>query len=138
MKQPLPPTPAVVRPVPHGASIRLAPPAALLMLLLGCAAPGSALQPLATDRQVVLEGRVASVDTAPMAYDGDALVVLDSAAHGAVTVHIPARTNLCRAQGLELLPELRAGDRLRVEGLATGPGNVTVCQEPTHSLQRID
>lgn len=113
-------------------------PAALLVMLAACAAPGGTMQPLAADRQAVVEGRVVSVDASPMAYDGDALVVLDSVSHGQLTVHLPARTNLCRAQGLGLLGELRAGDRLQVEGLATGPADITVCQEPTHRLQRID
>lgn len=96
------------------------------------------MQPLTSDRQVVVEGRVVSIDASPMAYDGDAMVVLDSVSHGPLTVHLPARTNLCRAQGLGLLGELRGGDRLQVEGLATGPADITVCQEPSHRLQRID
>lgn len=114
--------------------------AAVLMafMLAACATPGGAAQPLAADGQVIVEGRVVSIDATPMAYDGDALVVLDSVLHGPLTVHLPARTNLCRAQGLDLLGELRVGDRLQVEGLATGPGDITVCQEASHRLRRID
>lgn len=96
------------------------------------------MQPLASDRQVVAEGRVMSVDASPMAYDGCALVVLDSASHGPLTVHLHAGANLCRAQDLGLLGELRIGDPLQVEGLATRPADITVCQEPPHRLQRID
>lgn len=109
-----------------------------MVMLAACVAPGGMVQPLAVDRQAVVEGRVVSVDASPMAYDGDALVMLESVSNGAITVHLPARTNLCRAQGLGLLGELRVGDRLHVEGLVTGPGDITVCQEPSHRLQRID
>lgn len=112
--------------------------AALFATLAGCAVPGKAIEPMAPEQEVVVEGRVLSVDLSPMAYDGDALVLLDSQSHGAVTVHVPARTNLCRAQGLEVLGELRPQDRIRVAGKATGQRDITVCESPTHRLQRLD
>lgn len=117
---------------------RTAAGVALSILVVACAAPGGAARPLVAERQVIVEGRVMSVDASPMAYDGDALVVLHSVSHGPLTVHLPARTNLCRAQGLGLLGELRVGDQLQVEGMATGPADISVCQEPSHRLQRID
>lgn len=109
-----------------------------LTLLSGCAVPGPAVQPMSPQQQVVLEGRVSSVDTSPMAYDGDALLLLESDSRGTVTVHVPARTNLCRAQGLGLLGQLQPGDRLRAEGQASGPRDITVCEHPSHRLQRLD
>lgn len=110
----------------------------LLLGLSGCAATGSVVGPMALDQRVVIEGEVASVDLSPMAYDGDALVVVTSAAHGAVTVHLPARRNLCKAQGFDLLTELKPGDRVRVEGAVTGAADVTLCQDAADRLQRIE
>ncbi len=111
--------------------------AVMLTLLSGCTAPGQVLSPMAPEQQVVIEGRVSSVDTSPMAYDGDALVLLESDARGTVTVHVPARTNPCRAQGLGLLGLLQPGDRLRVAGKASGPRDITVCEQPSHRLQKL-
>ena len=111
---------------------------ALLTGMSGCAATGNAAGPMAVDQRVVVEGAVASVDLSPMAYDGDALVVVTSATQGAVTVHLPARRNLCKAQGLDLMDELKPGDRVRVEGVAIGAGEIRLCQDVADRLQRID
>lgn len=118
--------------------VAIALTAGLLLGLAGCAATGSAARPLAADQRVVVEGQVVSVDTSPMAYDGDALVMVTGTAHGAVTVHLPARRHLCKAQGLELLEELKPGERIRVEGVATGPADIRLCQDAADRLQRID
>ncbi|RNF82066.1 hypothetical protein EER27_15570 [Lysobacter psychrotolerans] len=118
--------------------------ALLLASLVGCAtgtsggATDGSPRALVIDQPVAIEGVVTRVDTSPMAYDGNALVVLTSQAHGTVTVHLPARRNLCKAQGMDLLDTLQAGDRLRVDGTATGPGEVSVCLEASHRLQRAD
>lgn len=115
---------------------------ALLAGIAGCATDGTATggnpRPLAIDQRVVVEGKVAGVDTSPMAYDGNALVMVATTAHGVVTVHLPARRNLCQAKGFELLEVLRPGDRVRVEGLATAAGEISVCQDAADRLQRID
>jgi hypothetical protein len=116
----------------------LAIAAGLLLVVSGCAATGGATPALVMDQRVVIDGEVASVDLTPMAYDGDALVVVTSAAHGTVTVHLPARRNLCKAQGFDLLPELKPGDRVRVEGPVTGAADVTLCQDAADRLQRIE
>ena len=112
--------------------------AGLLFGIVGCTTTGGAASLLDVDQRVVIEGQVASIDQTPMAYDGDALLVVTSAARGAVTVHLPARRNLCKAQGLDLLDALKVGDRVRVEGVATGTGDVRVCQDAADRLQRID
>ena len=112
--------------------------AGVLFGMAGCAATGSAAGPIVVDQRVVVEGEVASVDLSPMAYDGDALVVVTSATQGAITVHLPARRNLCKAQGLDLMDELKAGDRVRVEGLATGSAEIRLCQDAADRLQRIE
>ncbi|MDQ3289233.1 MAG: hypothetical protein M3Q42_13465 [Pseudomonadota bacterium] len=113
-------------------------PAFALTLLVGCTMPGEAVQPMVAGQPAAVEGRVASVDSSAMAYDGDALVMLESDSRGAVTVHVPARTNLCRAQGLGILGDLRAGDRLRVEGTFSGPRDITVCEKASHRLELLD
>jgi hypothetical protein len=109
-----------------------------LLGMAGCVASGVAVRPLSINERITLEGRVATVDLSPMAYDGDALVVVTDAAHGPVTVHLPARRNLCKAQGLDLIDELRPGDRVRVEGVATGASDVRLCQDSADRLQRLD
>ena len=127
--------------VPRPGLAAVAVVAALLAGSAGCATDGAANarpRPLAIDQRAFVEGEVASVDTSPMAYDGNALVVVATTAHGVVTVHLPARRNLCRAQGFELLEVLRPGDRVRVEGLATAAGDISVCQDAADRLQRID
>lgn len=116
---------------------RVALSCALLAGIAGCAAHGGGIRPLVSDQAAMIEGRLASVDMAPMAYDGDALLVVTTDAHGAVTVHLPARRHLCQAQGLELLEALKPGQRLQVAGTATGPRDIRVCQDASHRLQRL-
>lgn len=141
MKQPVA---ALANPRPNPRTSRLTIPcslalsAGLLAGVAGCASNGGAPQPLAAAHQVVIEGRVASIDLSPMAHDGDALVVVASDAHGAVTVHLPARRHLCKAQGLDLLDTLQPGDRLQAAGEATGPADLRVCAEASHRLRRLD
>ena len=65
------------------------------------------------------------------------IVVVDSAAHGAVKVQLPARWNLCRATGIDTASTLRPGDRVRVVGTATDPDTLTVCDGAKHALQRL-
>ncbi len=120
------------------AASAIAAAAAFLLGMAGCAATGSAAGPMMVDQRVVVEGQVASVDLSPMAYDGDALVVVTSTTQGDITVHLPARRNLCKAQGLDLMDELKPGDRVRVEGLATGPGEIRLCQDAADRLQRVE
>ena len=120
------------------AAYAIATAAALLLGMAGCAATGSAAGPMVVDQRAVIEGQVASVDLSPMAYDGDALVVVTSATQGDITVHLPARRNVCKAQGLDLMDELKPDDRVRVEGLTTGAGEIRLCQDVADRLQRID
>ena len=120
------------------AAYAIAMAATFLLGMAACAATGSAAEPMVVDQRAVIEGHVASVDLSPMAYDGDALVVVTSTTQGAITVHLPARRNLCKAQGLDLMEELKPGDRVRVEGLVTGAGEIRLCQDVADRLQRID
>lgn len=113
-------------------------------LLSGCAtasgngASTPASSPaFAIDQEVTFDGRVASIDTAPWAYDGNAIVVVDSAVHGAVKVQLPARYNLCRGRGIDTAASLKPGDRVRVAGTATDPDTLTVCEGAAHRIERI-
>lgn len=115
-----------------------------LALLPGCttraadgASPAASTPSFAIDQEVSLEGRVASADMTPWTYDGNAIVVVDSAPHGSVKVQLPARWNLCRATGIDTASTLKPGDRVRVVGTATDPDTLTVCDGATHRIQRL-
>lgn len=86
-------------------------------------------------RQVVVEGRVSRIDRAPIAFDGDGLLVLATRAHGEVTVRLAARRNLCQAQGLDLFHTATVGMRIEAAGTATGSADLSVCRESTHYLK---
>lgn len=122
--------------VPHPARGAIAL-SGVLLGLAACVASAPVSGPWVPEQEVALDGTVASVDLAPMAYDGDALVRVSSDAHGMVTVHLPARSNLCPAQGFDLLPRLKAGDRVRVAGTAAGPADVNVCLLASHRVQLL-
>lgn len=105
-------------------------------LTVGCAA-GGGVQPLVAEQPVAFEGRVASVDLSPWAYDGNGVVVVDTVAHGAVAVQFPARWNLCRATPPEALDALTPGERVRVVATASGPAEAVVCADARHGLSRL-
>ena len=112
-------------------------PALLALALAACASTAPAPRALAPGGEVALEGRLASVDTAPWAYDGNARLVLDTAAHGEVAVELPARWNLCRATGIGDAGAFRPGDRVHVVGTVTAAGTVSVCEGATHRIARL-
>jgi len=84
-----------------------------------------------------VEGVVARVDRDPWAYDGNAVMDLRTDAGGIVEVQVPARMNLCTAQGLDAFASLAAGARVQVAGEASGPDRITVCTGPTHYLRVV-
>ena len=106
----------------------------LLAGMAGCVATPPA-RTLSDGGQIVVEGRVSHVDRAPWAYDGDGLLVLDTLAHGKVTVHLAARRNLCQAQGLDLFNTATVGMQVQASGTAIGPAAISVCGEATHYLK---
>lgn len=95
---------------------------------------GHALQPGA---QATVEGTVDRVDTAPWAYDGNAIVVLAGTAHGTVTVQLPARWNLCKAPAPADPAALKAGERVRAVGTVSEEGSLVVCEQASHRLERV-
>ena len=99
------------------------------------ASPGSAL---VVGQQATIEGEVVSVDTAPWAYDGHAAVTVVTTAHGPVTVQLPARWNLCKAQAPGDVQALKPGERVQAIGTVTAPDTLVVCEQPQHVLRRIE
>lgn len=117
---------------------RFAIASALLATLSACATTVPATGAvLTTGEQASIEGRIASVDTAPWAYDGNAVVMVSTTTHGTVSVQLPARWNLCKAKPPEDLPSFKAGERVQAVGTVTAPGEMVVCEQATHRLQRI-
>jgi hypothetical protein len=128
---------------PHRSTSRLprCVPVAIALaasLLAGCATPAGTQATGSAGSEVVLEGRVVSVDTAPWTYDGNALLVVDGTSRGRITAQLPARWNLCKAQGFDVLQTLKAGDRVRVAGTLTAEGDVSVCGQASHHVRHID
>lgn len=105
-----------------------------LLVMAGCVSTPTA-RLLRDGQQVIVEGRVSRIDRSPMAYDGDGLLVLDTSAHGEITVHLAARRNLCLARGLDLFNTATVGMHLQASGTATGPSDLSVCRDSTHYLQ---
>lgn len=104
----------------------------LLSLLLGsCTGSVQSASP-------TVSGEVTAVDLAPMAYDGNATLDVRTATGETVRVAVPARTNLCQAQGLGVLGEIAVGDRVEVQGERSTEGTVTPCTAATHYLRVVE
>ena len=105
------------------------------------ARPDAPVVPCAAGHAVVREpseatvsGEVLSVDLEPMTYDGSAVIMLRTEA-GEQRVEIPARTNLCQADGLDIALAAQPGDRLTVTGEQTG-GALVPCADSSHAVRR--
>lgn len=108
-----------------------------LALLSACATHGGGGAALAVGTEAEFEGRLRSVDTTPWTYDGNARLVVDTAAHGDVAVELPARWNLCKAPAVGDAGALAAGQRVRVVGTVTAASTVTVCERASHRVARL-
>ena len=113
------------------AAILVAPLAAA-----GCASDPTT-QALAPGSQATVDGTIAAIDTQPWTYDGNAIVLLDTAEHGRVSVQLPARWNLCKAASVDVAA-MHAGQRVRAVGSVTDDGHVVVCERAEHRLQPLD
>ncbi|MEN1960031.1 hypothetical protein WCE41_06810 [Luteimonas sp. MJ246] len=82
---------------------------------------------------VSVEGAIASIDTRPWTYDGNAVIEVDTADRGRVAVQLPARWNLCQAPSVDM-EALAVGMRVSAVGAAAGEGRLVVCQDPSHRL----
>lgn len=107
---------------------------AALAALSGCATTPK--DRALSGQEVTIEGKVASVNTDPWAYDGNAVVTVSTDA-GTVSVQLPARWNLCRAQPLDDIHGLKPNDRVQVVGTVTSPGEMVVCAQPQHRLTKM-
>jgi DNA/RNA endonuclease YhcR with UshA esterase domain len=93
---------------------------------------------LVVGQQATVEGDVVSVDTNPWAYDGNAVVMVSTTGAGTVSVQLPARWNLCKAQPLGDVQAFKPGDRVQVVGTVTATGEMVVCAEQEHRLRKIE
>ena len=121
----------------HPHSIRRVIAAASLALLSACASTPTTGS-LVVGQQATVEGEVVRVDTAPWAYDGNAVVTVATAANGTLNVRLPARWNLCKAPPPENVQALQPHDRVQVVGTVTAPGELVVCELPEHHLHKIE
>ncbi len=123
----------------HARSVaKLAMLLAMLAALSACTtmqAPGAAL---VAGQEASIEGDVISVDTAPWAYDGNAVVTVASATSGTVKVQLPARWNLCKAQPHAGIQEFKPGNRVCAVGTVADDNSLVVCAQPQHQLRKID
>jgi hypothetical protein len=92
---------------------------------------------LVVGQQATIEGDVTSVDTAPWAYDGNAVVTVSTASAGIVSVQLPARWNLCKARPLDDVQALKPRDRVQAVGTVSAAGTLVVCEQPQHTLRRL-
>lgn len=107
-------------------------------LATGCAGTAGPVAGAPSDAApVTFEGTVASIDTQPWTYDGNAVVLVETDARGRVAVQLPARWNLCRAPAVDV-QALSVGSRVQVAGEAGGEGEVVVCADESHRLAPMD
>lgn len=82
-------------------------------------------------------GSVASIDTQPWAYDGNATVQVDTSDRGRIDVQLPARWNLCQATPVDV-EALEVGMQVEVVGAPAVEGEVVVCEHPSHRLVPVE
>lgn len=118
--------------------LALATTVCLALAGVGCAAaPVPAASAPTEDGQATVEGAIAAIDTRPWAYDGNAVVLLETAAGRQVSVHLPARWNLCKAAPVDVA-SLAVGRRARAVGTVTAGDVLTVCERAGHRLVLAD
>ena len=120
---------------------RVAMIAAMLAMSACATAPpptATAATALVVGQQATIEGDVVSVDTAPWAYDGNAVVTVSTTRAGTVSVQLPARWNLCKAQPPGDVQALKPRDRVQVIGTVTAPDALVVCEQPQHTLRKVE
>ncbi len=110
--------------------------ACLTLATFGCAStqPTSSLS---EGSEATVNGIIASIDTQPWTYDGNAVVLLDTATLGQVSVQLPARWNLCKAPPVDV-GSLVVGQRAKAVGTVTAEGELLVCEHAEHRLMPAD
>ena len=111
----------------------IAIPAALglCLAIAGCVSNPTA--PPQAGHQASFEGTVLSIDTQPWAYDGNAVVYVQTPDRRRVAVQLPARWNLCKAPPVDV-QALAVGMRVRVVGTPGDGDEWVVCQDAAHRL----
>jgi len=120
---------------------RMALVAAMLAISACAATPLSTAPPgpaLVVGQQATIEGEVVSADTAPWAYDGNAVVTVSTTSAGTISVQLPARWNLCKAQAPGDVQALKPGERVQAIGSVTAPDTLVVCEQPQHALRKVE
>jgi hypothetical protein len=84
-----------------------------------------------------IEGIIAAIDTQPWAYDGNAVIQVDTADRGRVAVQLPARWNLCKAAPVAV-DALAVGMRVRATGSTGAEGELVVCGDAAHRLVPVE
>lgn len=111
---------------------------AAALLATACTTAGDAAVTTDTVGDAVRStGTVASVDTQPWTYDGNATVQVDTADRGRIEVQLPARWNLCQAAPVDV-EALEIGVQVEVVGAPAGEGAVVVCEDPSHRLVPVE
>ncbi|MGV8942268.1 MAG: hypothetical protein ACOH1P_12180 [Lysobacter sp.] len=108
----------------------------MALATIGCASTSAGFA-LGEGGQFSVDGTIASIDTKPWTYDGNAVVLLDTAAHGRVSVQLPARWNLCKATQVDV-GSLAVGQRVHAVGTVTADRDLVVCENAEHRLVRSD
>ena len=111
---------------------------ALAVVLSGCATAPANTASLVEGQQAMIEGEVVNVDTAPWAYDGNAVITVSTHNTGIVRVQLPARWNLCKAQPIGDVQALKPKDRVHVAGTVAEAGTLVVCEQPQHHLHKVE
>src|SRR5690606_25283524 len=111
---------------------------AAALLATACTTAGDAAVTTDTVGDAVRStGTVASIDTQPWAYDGNATVQVDTADRGRIEVQLPARWNLCQAAPVDV-EALEIGVQVEVVGAPAGEGALVVCEDPSHRLVPVE
>jgi len=113
------------------------PAIATTLVMLSACATAPAGRAFTIGQQVAIDGIVVSVDTAPWAYDGNAVVTLSTTTARGVRVQLPARWNLCKAAPPGDVQALQPGDRVQAIGTATAADELVVCEQPQHLLRAL-
>lgn len=121
---------------PHPRHLFLSAAACLSLATFGCASTQPASE-LSVGSQAAIDGTIASVDTQPWTYDGNGVVMLETASHGRVSVQLPARWNLCKAPQVDVA-SLVVGQPAHAVGTVTADGELVVCESADHRLIPAD
>lgn len=106
---------------------------AAILVTAACVATQAKVVPLAVGAQVAVDGTILAIDTDPWAYDGNAVVSLQTAANGPMHVQLPARWNLCKAAPVDVAA-LTVGQDVRAVGTLIAAGEIAVCERAEHRL----